>query len=134
MRLHSIDFSSKIYTNDMTILNQSKSNREGNTHTHIHMHTKRNETLAWSMYSISFIVFSLSLLYSPSFAFMYVSRGTMQHIRIKKNRTCTHNLETVVERGSVHIETNKHTSYMFISRKNFQIIEKENRNIFLIFI
>ncbi len=47
---------------------------------------------------------------------MYVSTGTMQHIRIKKKRIeHAHNLETVVERGSVHIETNKHIPYVFIS-------------------
>ncbi len=86
MRLHSIDFSSKIYTNDMTILNQSKSNREGNTHIYIYTYAykeKRDLGLV-DVFDFFHRFRSLSLLYSPSFAFMYVSRGTMQHIRIKK--------------------------------------------------
>jgi hypothetical protein len=58
----------------------------------------------------------------------------MQHIRITKKIEHAHNLETVVERGSVHIETNKHTSYMFISIKNSKIVEEENLDFLVIFI
>jgi hypothetical protein len=83
----------------------------------IHVYTQRERDLGLVDVFDFFVALSLSLSRLFTLVCIYVCKyGYDATYKNKKKRIeHTHNLETVVERGSVHIETNKHIPYVFIS-------------------